>query len=75
MAIDWSECDIVEVVEGKVSGLPLIKSTRVPADSVPESAELGETPEEIAFNYDLRLRDVRKLLAYAALHQAALPSL
>jgi uncharacterized protein (DUF433 family) len=63
--MDWSGCDIVEVVPGKVSGVPLIRNTRVPADTVLESAELGETPKEIAFNYDLRVDDVRILLEYA----------
>jgi len=69
MAMDWSGCDIVVVVPGKVSGVPLIRNSRVPADTIPGSAELGETPEEIAFNYDLRVEDVLKLLAYAARHQ------
>jgi len=67
--MDWSGSDIVEVVPGKVSGVPLIKNTRVPADTVLESAELGESPEDIAFNYDLRREDVLSVLAYAAKRQ------
>jgi len=63
--MDWSRCDIVEIVPGKVSGVPLVKNTRVPAETVAESAELGESPEEIAYNYDLRLEDVLAILAYA----------
>jgi uncharacterized protein (DUF433 family) len=69
MEVDWSGCPYVEVIPGKVGGLPLIKGTRVQADTIPESAELGEAPEEIAHNYDLKLDDVRRLLAYAAEHQ------
>jgi uncharacterized protein (DUF433 family) len=61
--MDWSSCDIVEIVPGKVSGVPLVKNTRVPAETVAVSAELGETPEEIAYNYDLRLEDVITILA------------
>jgi uncharacterized protein (DUF433 family) len=64
--MDWSGCDIVEVVPGKVSGVPLIRNTRVPADTVLESAELGESSEEIAFNYDLQIEDVRTILEYAS---------
>jgi uncharacterized protein (DUF433 family) len=30
--------------------------------------ELGETPEEIAYNYDLKLDDVHRVLALAAGH-------
>ena len=66
MEVDWSDCPLVEVIPYKVSGLPVISGTRVQADAIPESAELGETPEEIAYNYDLRLDDVCRLLAYAA---------
>jgi uncharacterized protein (DUF433 family) len=66
--VDWSNYDGVETVPGRVSGVPLLKGTRVPADTIVESAELGETPEQIAFNYDLKIEDVRRLLAYAATH-------
>ena len=71
MEVDWSDCPLVEVVPGKLGGLPAIKGTRVQVDTVPESAELGETPEEIAYNYDLKLDDVRRVLAYAAEHHVA----
>jgi uncharacterized protein (DUF433 family) len=71
MEVDWSRCPLVEVIPGKVSGLPLIKGTRVQADTIRESAELGEAPEEIAYNYDLKLDDVLRLLAYAEGHQVA----
>ena len=37
-------------------------------DTIQESAELGETPEEIAYNYDLKLDDVRRVLVFAAEH-------
>jgi len=29
--IDWSDCPVVEVVPGKVSGAPLLRNTRPPA--------------------------------------------
>jgi len=68
--MDWSGCDIVEIVPGKVSGVPLVRNTRVPAETVAESAELGESPQEIAYNYDLPLEDVLAILAYAQVHLA-----
>jgi uncharacterized protein (DUF433 family) len=64
--MDWSNYDGLETVPGRVSGVPVLKGTRVPANTIAESAELGETAEQIAFNYDLKLDDVRRLLAYAA---------
>lgn len=68
--MDWSDYEGVETIPGKVSGAPVVKGTRVQADTVVESAELGETPEEIADNFDLELDDVRRLLEYAVTRNA-----
>jgi uncharacterized protein (DUF433 family) len=43
----------------------------VQAITIPESAELGETPEQIAYNYDLKPDEVRRVLAYAVEHSVA----
>ena len=32
--IDWSECPLVEIVPGKVSGAPLLKNTRLPVQAI-----------------------------------------
>ena len=39
--MDWTDCELVEVIPGKVSGVPLIKGTRIPADTIVENRELG----------------------------------
>jgi uncharacterized protein (DUF433 family) len=44
--MDWTGCELVERVPGKVSGVPILKHSRVQADTVWESYELGETVEE-----------------------------
>ena len=67
--MDWTGCPYTEIVPGKVSGVPVLKHSRVPADTIVESAELGETPTEIAFNYGLKVGDVRHVLAHAAKHR------
>ena len=64
--MDWSGCEMVEVVPGKVSGLPVLRGSRVPADQVLENHDAGESVEEIAYNFDLKPEDVRAVLAYAA---------
>ena len=46
--IDWSKCDDVESVPGRVSGAWVIKGTRVQADAIVENARAGCTAEEIA---------------------------
>jgi hypothetical protein len=32
--LDWSECPLVEVIPGKVSGAPLLKNTRLPVEAI-----------------------------------------
>jgi uncharacterized protein (DUF433 family) len=45
--IDWSRCDDVESVPGRVSGAWVIKGTRVPAQAVVDNARAGFTAEQI----------------------------
>ena len=64
--IDWSKCDDVESVPGRVSGAWVIKGTRVQADAVVENAKDGFTAEEIATEiFELPLERVRAVLRYA----------
>jgi uncharacterized protein (DUF433 family) len=69
VSVDWSGCEVVEIVPGKVSGVPLLRGTRVPADAVVENYESGESVEEIAFNFDLNVDAIRRVLAYASVRQ------
>jgi uncharacterized protein (DUF433 family) len=63
--MDWSGCDIVEVNPHKVSGVPIVKGTRVQADSIVENYEGGSDVEEIAENFDIPETTIRELLAFA----------
>ena len=63
--MDWSGCPYVEVIPGKVSGVPLVRNSRVQADAVLENHESGESGEDIAYNFDLDPEDIRAVLAYA----------
>lgn len=67
--IDWTDCALVEVIPGKVSGVPLVKGTRMPADGVVENYDSGSLVEEIAYNFDLSLETVRALVAFADARQ------
>ena len=70
--MDWSGCDLVEVIPGKVSGAPLIKGTRIPADAILGNFEAGSPIEEIAENYpSASIEVIQKLLAYAREHGRA----
>jgi uncharacterized protein (DUF433 family) len=70
--MDWVGYDGVEVIPGKVSGVPLLKGTRMPADQVIESLDVGETVEEIAYNHDLNPGDILRLKLFRDTHQLAL---
>jgi uncharacterized protein (DUF433 family) len=63
---NWEGCELVERIPGKVSGRPLIKGTRILADTIVEDAELGESIEDIHENYpSLPTDKIRKLIAFA----------
>jgi uncharacterized protein (DUF433 family) len=65
-AIDWTDCSLVERVPGKVSGVPILKGTRVQADSILENYEGGSPIEEISDNFDIPEEMIRELLMFAA---------
>ena len=65
-AIDWTDCSLVERVPGKVSGVPILKGTRVQADSILENYEGGAPIEEISDNFDIPEDTIRELLLFAA---------
>jgi uncharacterized protein (DUF433 family) len=71
--MDWSECEIVEIIPGKVGGVPLIRGTRMPVEQVVDSLDVGETVDEIAYNHDLDPADILRLQAYRQTHQPAIP--
>ena len=35
--IDWTGCELVERIPGKVSGTPLLKNTRLPVEAILEN--------------------------------------
>ena len=65
-AIDWSECDLIEVNPRRVSGVPILKYTRVQADAIVENYESGSPVEEISENFYISEEVIRAVLKYAA---------
>ena len=67
--IDWTECELVERIPGKVSGRPLVRGTRILADTIVQDAQLGSSLEEIHENYpDLPVADIQQLISFAHSH-------
>jgi uncharacterized protein (DUF433 family) len=61
----WQGCDEVEVIPGKVSGVPILVGTRMQAGGVIECYEAGRSAEEIADDFDLDLEQVKAVIDYA----------
>jgi uncharacterized protein (DUF433 family) len=76
--LDWSDCPLVEIVPGKVSGVPLLKSTRLPVEAITGNYDAfrdeGMSPEAaIAETLDCYpeagLDTIKAILCYRAEHQ------
>lgn len=67
MALDWSQCPVVESVPGKMSGAWVFRGTRIPVRAVFENLEDGHTVEEIVGMFDgLAREQVEAVLDFAA---------
>ena len=67
MPLDWSKCEAVESVPGKVSGAWVFRGTRIPVVAVFENLEDGLTIDEVAALFDgLSREQVKAILEFAA---------
>jgi uncharacterized protein (DUF433 family) len=64
MSINWSRCNEVEQIPGKVGGVPILKRSRVQAEIVTINHEAGLSAEEIADLFDLPIEQVRRVIEY-----------
>jgi uncharacterized protein (DUF433 family) len=55
----WTHCRLVEAVPGKVSGGPILKGTRMPADAIPDNDASGLPADEIAEVFQLPANSAR----------------
>ena len=70
--LDWSECDAVERIPGKVSGVWLFKGTRVPVKALFENLEDGASVDEFLTWFPGVTREqVHTVLEHAARSLAA----
>jgi len=67
MALDWSNCEAVESVPGKVSGAWVFRGTRIPVAAIFENFEDGLTIDEIVQMFQGLTRDqVKTVLDFTA---------
>ena len=64
--IDWTGCELVERIPGKVSGRPIVRGTRILADTIVQDYELGESIEEIQEGFPaLSAAQIKRLIEFA----------
>ena len=69
--MDWSECPEVERIEGRVSGVWLVKDSRVPADAILANARDGFSPEDMAEMFEgVPVERIRAVLRFANADQS-----
>ncbi len=66
MSLDWSQCDAVESVPGRVSGAWVFRGTRMPVSVVFENLEDGMTIDEIMEQFPVTREQVKAVLEFAA---------
>jgi len=65
--LDWSQCDAVESVPGKVSGAWVLKGTRMPVSAIFENIAGGASIDDLMDWFDgLDREQVKAVIEFAA---------
>ena len=66
LAVDWTQCELIESVPGKVSGRPVVRGTRIMPDAIVGSYDLGETIAELHEGFPtLSIAQIERLIEFA----------
>ena len=71
-ALDWTQCDAVESVPGKVSGAWVFKDTRMPVATVFENLEAGLSVDEVMEEFSVTREQINAVLHFAAQTRATM---
>ena len=64
--MNWSGCELVESIPGKVSGQPIVRGTRILAETILEYSDQGASIDEILEDYpSLDAEIIHALITYA----------
>lgn len=64
--LDWSQCEAVESVPGKVSGAWVFKGTRMPVQTVFINLEAGMSVKEITEVFDVKAEEIEAVVHFVA---------
>ena len=68
--IDWTQCELIERVPGKVSGRPIVRGTRILPEAIVNGYDAGETLDFIHENYPgLSIPQIQRLIEFAHVHR------
>jgi uncharacterized protein (DUF433 family) len=65
-ALDWSMCEAVESIPGKVSGAWVFTGTRTPVAVVFENLEDGMTIDEVIEQFPVTRNQIKAVVEFAA---------
>ena len=65
-ALDWSQCQAVESIPGKVSGAWVFKGTRPPVAIIFENLQDGMTIDEVIEQFPVPREQIKAVLEFAA---------
>ena len=64
--VDWTACELIDSVPGKVSGRPVVRGTRILPDAIVGSYDLGETIDELREGFPtLSVSQIKRLIEFA----------
>ena len=66
MSLDWSQCEAVESIPGKVSGAWVFRGTRTPVSTILENLEDGMTIDEVVEQFPVTGEQIKAVLDFAA---------
>ena len=65
-ALDWTQCELIECVPGKVSGKPVVRGTRILPDAIVGSFDHGESIAELSEGFPtLSVAQIQRLIEFA----------
>jgi uncharacterized protein (DUF433 family) len=72
--IDWTACELIEQIPGKVSGRPVVRGTRIMPEGIVNSYDMGESIEDIREDWpSLSTAQIKRLIEFAHAHEQPNP--
>ena len=68
--IDWTACELIEQIPGKVSGRPIVCNTPILPDAIVNSYDMGESIEDLHEGFpSLTIDQIHRLIQFAHLRR------